>query len=118
MKTATIFYLTSCPYCVKGRKALTELQAENPAYAAIGIQWIEESQNAALADTYDYYSVPSIFDGKQSCLNARPPWATTKSRQASGRRWTSCWHKRFPRGKQKFGRIMLKSFDCAALRSG
>ena len=71
MKTATIFYLTTCPYCVKGHKALNELQAENPAYAAIKAQWIEESQNAALADTYDYYSVPSIFDGKQKLFECQ-----------------------------------------------
>ena len=64
MKTATIFYLETCPYCIKGRKALAELQAENPDYAAIDVTWIEESRNAALADTYDYYSVPSIFAGK------------------------------------------------------
>lgn len=71
MKTATIFYLTTCPYCIKGRKALNELQAENPAYAAIEAQWIEESQNAALADTYDYYSVPSIFDGKKKLFECQ-----------------------------------------------
>ena len=71
MKTATIFYLTTCPYCVKGRKALNELQAENPSYAAIKAQWIEESQNAALADTYDYYSVPSIFDGKKKLFECQ-----------------------------------------------
>ena len=71
MKTVTIFYLTACPYCIKGRKALAELQAENPAYAAIDAQWIEENQNAALADTYDYYSVPSIFIGKQKLFECQ-----------------------------------------------
>ncbi len=61
MKELEIFYLSSCPYCRSARKAIAELAEENPAYAAIRIDWIEESENPELADSRDYMSVPSVF---------------------------------------------------------
>ena len=61
MKTLKIFYLETCPYCINAKRALKELQYSDPAYAEIGIEWIEESREPALADTYDYYRVPSVF---------------------------------------------------------
>ena len=66
MKELTMFYLDDCGYCAKARQALDELFQENPAYAAIPLRRIEESREPALADTYDYYAVPSYFvDGKK-----------------------------------------------------
>ena len=66
MKTITFFYLANCPYCHDARRALAELSEEDPAYATISVDWIEESQQAELANQYDYYYVPSIFaDGKK-----------------------------------------------------
>ena len=66
MKTLTIFYLEACPYCVHARRALGELQAENPAYAGVPVKWIDERREAALAAKYDYYYVPSVYlDGRK-----------------------------------------------------
>ena len=61
MKEIELFYLTSCPYCRNARRAIAELAEENPAYADIRIDWIEESEQPEIADARDYYSVPTIF---------------------------------------------------------
>lgn len=70
MKELTMFYLDSCGYCDKARRALDELFIENPAYAAIPLTRIEESREPALADSYDYYAVPSFFIGKEKLFEA------------------------------------------------
>lgn len=70
LKELTMFYLEDCGYCAKARRALEELYAENPAYREVPIRRIEESQNPALADQYDYYAVPSFFDGKEKLFEA------------------------------------------------
>ncbi|MCR5137901.1 MAG: glutaredoxin [Oscillospiraceae bacterium] len=69
-KELTMFYLEDCGYCAKARKALTELYEENPAYRSVPITMIEESQQPELADQYDYYAVPSFFDGKEKLFEA------------------------------------------------
>ena len=65
MQEITLFHLSSCPYCKRALQYLEELQAENPVYAQIPITMIEESQQAALADSYDYYYVPCFFIGQR-----------------------------------------------------
>lgn len=61
MKALEVFYLTGCPYCRDARRAAEELMEENPAYKTLTILWIEETQEAELADSRDYYYVPTIF---------------------------------------------------------
>ena len=61
MPEIEIFYLTGCPYCNNARKAVAELLAEEPAYGALVLRWIEENEEPALADSRDYYRVPSVF---------------------------------------------------------
>ena len=66
MKDVLMFYLESCGYCDKARRALDELFEENPAYRQVPLTRIEESKEPELADRYDYYAVPSFFvDGKK-----------------------------------------------------
>ncbi len=72
MKALKIFYLEGCPYCRKAALALKELQAENPAYLHVKIQWIEETSAPALAGNYDYYYVPSIFLGEEKLYECSP----------------------------------------------
>ena len=64
MREIQIFYLTGCPYCDSARQAAAELMAETPAYRALTLRWVEENEEAALADSYDYYRVPSLFYGR------------------------------------------------------
>lgn len=61
MKKVMMFHLSSCPYCRAARSWMEELKAEHPEYAAVDVEMIEERENAALADTYDYYYVPTYY---------------------------------------------------------
>ncbi len=61
MKTLKIFYLAKCPFCKKAFAYLDELLTENPAYREIPIEKIEESEQEELANSYDYYYVPTIY---------------------------------------------------------
>ena len=72
VKRITLFYLETCPYCVKARRALEELRAEDPAFRDVEIDWVEESRQRRLADAYDYYYVPALFDGDRKLYEADP----------------------------------------------
>ena len=70
MKKLTMFYLEDCGYCAKARKALDELYAEDPRYREVEIEKIEESRHPEVAGQYDYYAVPTFFDGKEKLFEA------------------------------------------------
>jgi len=70
MKEIELFYLKSCPYCRNAKRAIGELTEENPAYADIKIDWIEESEQPQIAQARDYYSVPTIFWGGEKLYEA------------------------------------------------
>ena len=70
MKELIMFYLDDCGYCHRAQRALEELAAEDSAYAAVPLTRIEESQQPALADSYDYYAVPSFFIGRRKLFEA------------------------------------------------
>lgn len=61
MKSVTLFYLRNCPFCKKALRYIDEAKAAHPELAAIPIEMIEESEQPALADTYDYYYVPTFY---------------------------------------------------------
>ena len=70
MKKITMFYLDDCGYCHKAHKALDELMEENPAYKAIEIKKVEESQEPEYADQFDYYATPTFYVGDQKIFEA------------------------------------------------
>ena len=72
MKQLEIFYLSGCPYCHSARKAVEELLAENADYSSLSLRWIEETQESALADSRDYYSVPTIYFAGEKLYEASP----------------------------------------------
>ena len=72
MRELELFYLKNCPYCSKARKAIEELREENPAFAALPIRWIEESEEPELAASRDYYYVPALFCGENKLYEADP----------------------------------------------
>ena len=72
MKKLTVFYLEGCPYCRKAVKAVKELWAENPAWARLDMEWIEESDHPEISKNYDYYYVPTMFIGNAKHYEARP----------------------------------------------
>lgn len=66
MKRLQFFMFEACPYCQKAMRLMEELKRENPAYAAIPMETIDEKKDPATADRYDYWYVPSFFvDGKK-----------------------------------------------------
>ena len=70
MKELTMFYLSDCGYCAKAERAFEELFALNAAYKEIPITKIEESRQPEIADRYDYYAVPTFFDGQKKLFEA------------------------------------------------
>ena len=71
MKEIEIFYLTGCPYCRHARKAVEELLAEDD-YTGLSLRWIEERENKVLADSRDYYYVPTIYYDGQKLYECSP----------------------------------------------
>ena len=72
IKEIKIFYLENCPYCRKAIAALKELKTENPDFEKIGIKWIEETRFLEIANSFDYYCVPSIFCGDEKLYECSP----------------------------------------------
>ncbi len=71
MEKLTLFYLESCPYCRNALTALAALRREEPRYAAVGIDLIEESRQPEVAERYDYYRVPTIYAGDKKLYEAK-----------------------------------------------
>lgn len=61
MKKILYFYLESCPYCREADRFIEELKKENPEYAKIEFEKVEESRESERADKYDYYYVPTFY---------------------------------------------------------
>jgi glutaredoxin len=70
MKTVTCFYLKECPYCHQAKRVLDDLISENPAYADVPIDWIEENEHPEIIANYDYYATPSMFIGNEKLYEA------------------------------------------------
>ena len=61
-----MFYLKDCPYCIKAIRYINELQNFDNNYKNVNITMIEESEQKELADSRDYYYVPTFYvDGKK-----------------------------------------------------
>jgi glutaredoxin len=63
MKDITYFRLSLCPYCRRAEKYIKELKQENPQYADIHINMIDENKNRHISDKYDYWYVPCFYLG-------------------------------------------------------
>lgn len=70
MKNVLMFHLYDCGYCRKAMLALEELMAENPAYRAVPLTKIEETEQPAMAEAYDYYAVPTFYVGGEKVFEA------------------------------------------------
>lgn len=61
-----LFILKSCPYCVEALKWMNELKAEDVRFADLSPEIIDEGEQPALADSFDYYYVPTFYlNGKK-----------------------------------------------------
>ena len=61
MKRVQLFYLKNCPFCKKAFTYIEEVQQAHPELAALTIELIEESEEPAVAEQYDYYYVPTFY---------------------------------------------------------
>lgn len=61
MKPVKLFYLRDCPFCRKALRYIEQAKTDHPEFAAVGIELIEESEQPEVADTYDYYYVPTFY---------------------------------------------------------
>jgi glutaredoxin len=65
MKRVTMFLIASCPYCKQALRMMDELFTENPEYASIEIEKIDETIYPDVADRYNYYYVPTFYVGSE-----------------------------------------------------
>ena len=72
MKTLDLFYQNYCPYGEMAEKAIGELTKENEAYSAVTIRRINENAERALADSMDYWYVPTIYCEGEKLYEASP----------------------------------------------
>ena len=61
MKRIQLFYLKNCPFCKKAFRYIEEAKAAHPELQSLQIELVEESEEPALADQYDYYYVPTFY---------------------------------------------------------
>ena len=61
MKRIQLFYLKNCPFCKKAFRYIEEAKVAHPELQSLQIELIEESEEPALADQYDYYYVPTFY---------------------------------------------------------
>ena len=72
MKAIELVFLPGCPYCVKAKQAVKELQAENKSYAGLPLKWINEQEETGYADAHDYYYVPTVYWNDRKFFEAAP----------------------------------------------
>ncbi|MBQ2756113.1 MAG: glutaredoxin [Oscillospiraceae bacterium] len=67
MSKLLMFKLANCPYCKRALTFMNELIKSDPKYAAIEIEMIDEREQPKLAESYDYYYVPTYYkvDGEK-----------------------------------------------------
>ena len=61
MKPVKLFYLKNCPFCRKALRYIEQAKAAHPELQPVAIEMIEESEQSDLADTFDYYYVPTFY---------------------------------------------------------
>lgn len=61
MKKVKAFYLENCPHCRRAFKMIEELKTKNPKYSKVDIEYIDESVHAQIANSHDYYFVPTFY---------------------------------------------------------
>ena len=82
MKPVKLFYLKNCPFCRKALRYIDEVKAAHPELAAVDIELIEESEQPAVADGYDYYYVPTFYVDGVTMRSSAGSWSCGRCRCA------------------------------------
>lgn len=67
-----MFVTSWCPYCRKAYRIMDELKAENPEFADVEVEIIDEELQPEIAEKYDYYLVPTFFVGDEKVHEGVP----------------------------------------------
>lgn len=72
MKKVTYFYLPGCPYCRQADHILQRLTEEDPRYAAVEFERVNEMSEPEKVKGHNYWYVPSMFVGEEKIYEAQP----------------------------------------------
>ena len=72
MKEILGFHLHHCPSCANAFRAIEELQAENPAFKEIKINWVEDQDAVELFKTHPYEYYPNLWFDLDKQYEAQP----------------------------------------------
>lgn len=61
MKEVILFKLAGCPHCKLALRLQEELFAAHPAWRDVPLRVVDEAEETALADSYDYFYVPTYY---------------------------------------------------------
>lgn len=64
MKPVTMFITDWCPYCKQAITLMDDLKRENPEFADLKVEIIDEELQPEIAKQYDYYYVPTYYIDK------------------------------------------------------
>lgn len=70
MHEIKLFYLPHCPYCKKTMNELKDLLNDSK-YSSLNIRFIDEEKEKELANSYNYYYVPTIYIGDNKELEGK-----------------------------------------------
>ncbi len=66
MKDVLMMMMAGCPHCRRANQMIEELMEEHEEYRSVSIRRVDENVDKALAESLDYYYVPTFFvDGKK-----------------------------------------------------
>lgn len=61
MKQIRMMYLNNCPHCHRAFSMIEELKREYPIFKDLQMECIEEREQPEIADSLDYYYVPTFY---------------------------------------------------------
>ena len=61
MKKVLMMIQETCPHCQNAFRLMEALKKENPEYAAVEVEIVDENREKAFADSLDYWYVPTYF---------------------------------------------------------
>ena len=88
-KELLYFYLPGCPYCRQADRVLEKMLNE-AEFARIALRRVDETKESALAEQYDYWYVPCIWDGKRKLYEAHPGESAAETEQLLRKVFAEC----------------------------
>lgn len=61
MKDVLMMMMAGCPHCRRADQMIEELMEEHEEYSSVAIRRVDENVDKKLADSLDYYYVPTFY---------------------------------------------------------